>query len=1070
MRKIIHRYTVLLLTVLLVGTGIALADTDVVVLGDVNSDGSVNTTDVTVLVNYLHGSGAVDVVAADVNRDGAIDIADVTAINNIISNGTFNKGTASTLFFPAATVNKSYGDATFKNQLVRSGSTGAITYESSAEGVATVNTTTGEVTIQGAGTATITATLADNGGITGTTANYTLNVAQATNLLTTTPVLASTSQDFTGSPVTLVTTEGAALYGSVEYSTTSATEGFSTTVPTATNAGDYTVWYRVPGTASYTAIDAVELGTVTISPATLSVTASDYSGAYDGTAHGITVTCEGATIKYRTTAEGEYNLTVNPTYTNVCDAQTVYYQVTKENYTTVEGSKTVTITQKEVTVSGITASNKTYDGNTTATLDCTGATISGKVESDDLTVTATGTFTDENVGTGKNVTISGITLGGSSAANYKLATSGNQESTTADITAASFTPVVTLSGWTYGSPNSPSVGETNTSGGNVTYYYKTGDAEWTTTQPTDAGTHKVKASIAENGNYAAAESAEVEFTISKATLTATAADADRSYGAANPSFTVNVTGFVNSESANTAEGYIAPTASTDATTESNVGTYDITPSGGSATNYDFTYVKGTLSIAKADITPSVTMSGWTYGEEVSSPSVTGNTGNGSVTYQYKVSSADDNNYSESKPTTPGTYTVKATIAESANYNGSSATVDFTIASGTLAVTASNYSGAYDGVAHGITVTCEGATVKYGEVEGTYDLDVSPTLTNVGTKTVYYQVTKENYTTVEGSKTVTITAVAATVTTAPAAVSDDLTYTGGALTLFTVGSDVTGGTLKYKVTTSSTKPDNTNDFTTTIDQQTNAGTYYLWYYVEGDANHNSTSVNDTGINKAIAKAAGAATLSSSSVNFGTSTANQIVTVSDNTGTVSASVPSGSGCEVSVSENTITITRTSSSPITATITVTIAESTNYNSTTKTINVSGTAVVESATMGSYKCAKIWTSASGGYYVVCTDKSTSATWYAACGYSDSQGGKTFTCGTKGEWDAIMSACGGTGYSCINSKCSSVTGWSNMSGDYWSSTEDSNYDICARFFGDTYWGNGGKDFDGNRVRLVSAF
>lgn len=81
---------VLLLTVLLVGTGIALADTDVIVLGDVNSDGSVTTADVTALVNYLHGSGTVNAVAADVNHDGDIDIADVTAINNIISSGTFD--------------------------------------------------------------------------------------------------------------------------------------------------------------------------------------------------------------------------------------------------------------------------------------------------------------------------------------------------------------------------------------------------------------------------------------------------------------------------------------------------------------------------------------------------------------------------------------------------------------------------------------------------------------------------------------------------------------------------------------------------------------------------------------------------------------------------------------------------------------------------------------------------------------------------------------------------------------------------------------------------------------------
>ena len=197
-----------------------------------------------------------------------------------------------------------------------------------------------------------------------------------------------------------------------------------------------------------------------------------------------------------------------------------------------------------------------------------------------------------------------------------------------------------------------------------------------------------------------------------------------------------------------------------------------------------------------------------------------------------------------------------------------------------------------------------------------------------------------------STTANITAVAASVTTAPAAVSGNLTYTGGALTLFSAGSGASGGTLKYKVTTSSTKPENTDGFTTTIDQQTDAGTYYLWYYVEGDGNHNSTDVNTTGISKNIAKADGAATLSTETVDFGAATTNQTVNVSGSTGTVSASVPSGSGCEVGVSENTITITRSSNAAFSATITVTIAESTNYNSTTKTISVSGTAVLRNMT----------------------------------------------------------------------------------------------------------------------------
>ena len=123
----------------------------------------------------------------------------------------------------------------------------------------------------------------------------------------------------------------------------------------------------------------------------------------------------------------------------------------------------------------------------------------------------------------------------------------------------------------------------------------------------------------------------------------------------------------------------------------------------------------------------------------------------------------------------------------------------------------------------------------------------------------------------------------------------------------------------------------------------------------------------------------------------------------------------------------------------------------------------------MGTYNCAKIWTSATNGYYVVCSDHTTSATWSTAIGYSVSQGGNTFTCGSKSDWEAIMSACGGTGWSYINSKCSDVTGWSDMSGYYWSSTQYSNSTYLAWLLGGTSWYSDNKDKN-YRVRLVSAF
>lgn len=106
-----------------------------------------------------------------------------------------------------------------------------------------------------------------------------------------------------------------------------------------------------------------------------------------------------------------------------------------ENY---NGSvtKTFTIEKKPVTVSGITARNKTYNGTTAAILDCSTAVLDGVSDKDKDTLivrSATGTFADANAEENKVVTISDIALGGTSAGNYVLAGIGQQTETNAAI-------------------------------------------------------------------------------------------------------------------------------------------------------------------------------------------------------------------------------------------------------------------------------------------------------------------------------------------------------------------------------------------------------------------------------------------------------------------------------------------------------------------------------------------------------------------------------------------------------------------------------------------------------------
>jgi hypothetical protein len=92
---------------------------------------------------------------------------------------------------------------------------------------------------------------------------------------------------------------------------------------------------------------------------------------------------------------------------------------------------------------------------------------------------------------------------------------------------------------------------------------------------------------------------DVTQAVSKAVLTVTANNASRAYGAANPTFTAAITGFVNGDDSSVVSG--SPSLTTSATAASAVGTYTITTALGSlgAANYTFALVNGTLAVVPA---------------------------------------------------------------------------------------------------------------------------------------------------------------------------------------------------------------------------------------------------------------------------------------------------------------------------------------------------------------------------------------------------------------------------------------------------------------------------------------
>ena len=97
-----------------------------------------------------------------------------------------------------------------------------------------------------------------------------------------------------------------------------------------------------------------------------------------------------------------------------------------------------------------------------------------------------------------------------------------------------------------------------------------------------------------------------KLTITKAPLTITAKSYTIKQGEAMPTFEATYKGFKNSQTSSVLT--TQPTITTTATSTSEPGTYDIVVSGAAATNYDITYVKGTLTITQADLVTVVAKS------------------------------------------------------------------------------------------------------------------------------------------------------------------------------------------------------------------------------------------------------------------------------------------------------------------------------------------------------------------------------------------------------------------------------------------------------------------------------
>ncbi|MBI4214054.1 MAG: hypothetical protein HY534_07080, partial [Chloroflexi bacterium] len=139
------------------------------------------------------------------------------------------------------------------------------------------------------------------------------------------------------------------------------------------------------------------------------------------------VSCSAASSSFANALVGNAK-TVTATGITLSGAAATNYSLTS---TTATAS--ANITPASVTAS-VTAANKVYDGTTAATIVT--CSLSGIIGSDSVTcASASATFADAEVGSDKTVTASGISLSGTAAGNYALAST--TATTSANIVASS---------------------------------------------------------------------------------------------------------------------------------------------------------------------------------------------------------------------------------------------------------------------------------------------------------------------------------------------------------------------------------------------------------------------------------------------------------------------------------------------------------------------------------------------------------------------------------------------------------------------------------------------------------
>ena len=458
------------------------------------------------------------------------------------------------------------------------------------------------------------------------TLTVTVNIDKAPSSVAVTPK-AVAGLVYTGSEHPLVEA-GTAAGGTMRYSLTNDGSSFSDAIPTASEAGTYTIYYKVAGDSNHydSEISSVQASiskaASTVDPAaaetitygdTLTLT-GEVQIATLAAANEVEFFVNGQSVGARSIGVGTGTATLEDLPVSWQNGFVIGANTIKAVYggsINLNGSEsdtiTVTVEQRELTVAWVNDEiTKVYDG-TTGVLQTVTVTLGNNISGDDVGAAASVAYPDANVASGKTM-VTSVELTGKHKGYYKLP--GTLPTLTGSITQSA--PSIAFAS---GYDPSRAYDRTRISDPTAADWTITGatdspvTVEWSPNEPVEAGEYTLTISIAATDN-AQASSASMTVTISRKKVTPTIVLSDESYVYDGTEKQPGVTLMDGNTVIPESEYAVSYSGNTEA------GTATVTVTCNEGGNYEFDTCQKTFTIVPSDSTvePSATETTITYGE------------------------------------------------------------------------------------------------------------------------------------------------------------------------------------------------------------------------------------------------------------------------------------------------------------------------------------------------------------------------------------------------------------------------------------------------------------------------